>query len=235
MENDDMAEDREKELKEKILQLKIYRAINRVKLHWPGDHLTDEEKKAICKLSDEYLGKDQRLVVLFTCTQYRIYKKPRSEKYQGRGRPKNSKDYAAKRLINHLASIYERHGEGNLPVQYQSRFGKMVEKIANALNVKNANGNTVTWNGHVNDVLNEPVYARFREKPSLQYMHKDFRVVIEYFEAKSMEASALSSADFWETVLLAIQDFQRKLEFEKKIKELSESEKYIISVDKKIK
>lgn len=234
MEGDVMAGDLEREYKEIKKRWDIYRAIQKVKLYWPGDHLTDEEKKAICKVSDEYFGEDQRLGVLFACTKYRTSKKPRSGKHLGPGRPKNSKDYAVKRLINHLASIYKRHGPTKLPKTDDSRFGEMVEKIAKALNVKNAKGFTVTWAGHVNDVLNEPIYNRFREKPSLQYMYADFGVAIEYFEAKSMETSALSSADLREILLLAIRDVQRKLEFEEKIKELPESEKYIISVEKKL-
>lgn len=234
-----MEEDLEKELEQLKMRVKIKRSIDKIKLSWPGDHMTAEEKDAVCESSDKYLGDGYALQVLFACTIYRedIASKPQFINKQGRGRPKGSKDYAVKKLINQLAVIYKR-SKGNLPCQYLSTFGKMVNDIAHALNVRDKKGYYVTWDGHVNDVLKGNTFARIRERQELHHYHADFGDVMKDVEDESTWRDYIEKSDHIkalcvEAVMEGIIDFERTLKLEEKIKEIPESENFTITVKKK--
>lgn len=231
-----MRTDLEKQIDELKQRLKVQKAIEKVKLSWPGDQLSESEKMAVCKISDKYMGKGHSLGVLYACTIYKSDPNPKPKETVGAGRPKNSKDYPVKKLINQLAVIFERN-EGDLPQQYQSKFGKMIEEIADALNVKDTNGNPVTWNGHVNEILKGKIYSRLRGQPTFQYRYEHFEDAVNAAEDDKQWRSMVEQFDLFskvcgEGISQALKDISCQLEFESKIKEIPGSDSFHISVKK---
>lgn len=226
-----MTEDLEKQIDELKTRQSLKKARDNTKLSWPGDQLTDKEQTAVCKVSDKYLGEGHSLGVLFACTTYRHDPDPRPKETVGRGRPKNSRDYPVKKLINQLAIIYER-SNGPLPSQYQSKFGTMIEEIANAL------GHLVTWNGHVNDVLKGETYSRLRKESKFQYLYEFFEDAVNKAENDEqwqsiVEKFAFISKAAKEGTSKGLKDFLNQMKFEAKIKELPGSDAFNISVERK--
>ena len=232
-------DDLEKQIDELQKRLKVKKAIDGVKLYWPGDNLTDKEKTALRKVSNIYLGEGSSLDVLFACTIYRtsnLDSKPKEK--VGRGRPKGSKDYAAKILINKLAVIYERRKD-YLPSQYQSEFGRMIEKIAKALNVQDSKGYPVTWNGHVNEILGSKAYARLRKECMFhRHYYRFFEDAVGEAEDdekwRSIDEKYSKNRVVLENAMRQVfKDFLNKLRFEEEIKKIPGSDSFNISVKTK--
>ena len=137
----------------------------------------------------------------------------------GRGRPKGSKDHAAKRTVRKLAAVWEKaKGKGKLPRQQESAFGDFVEKIAGALQVKDAKGNLATWRGQVNDVLRH-------QQPDTAFLFPELLDTPQAIASYQCIQQACQEA-----FIQVVYKMCEKFEFEARIKELPRSEEFDVSV-----
>lgn len=241
---------REEEIKKKLRAVAEESGRLKAKLDWPSiDNLSPDEQKAICNIVKTYLGEEHIQDVLTKCYFFRWHRANpveqlrhenlkrlqnlQAEKKQRRGRPKESKDWPVKRLVYELAVIWEK-AKGTLPRQYISRFGEFIEKVAEALKVKNAKGFRATWNGHVKEVLTHDCYARLRKAPVEIGGPVCFPDKLEEASDDNKRKKRIArSAVFMDGVSKAAEEFSQQVELERKLKAIPGTEKFVITVKRK--